>query len=186
MNSRYDPHALRARVIGAIAAALLGGAAMAPPSSAADLPTAQQLSDADWLYEHYFGDVADYAPRLAHDTELKMFANGFALLSARGDDLAPSFEAFDALYAGARRRALERMGRGEPPLVLRGPPPPVRALRDPYSVRLQRKLLRIAEDYQLPYTLIDSTQQWIFLGPEDDPAEPILHPTRATGEEFEP
>ena len=178
MNSRYDPRTLRARVIGAsaLALALLAGAALPPPSSAAELPTAEQLSDADWLYEHYFGDVADYAPRLAHDTPLKMFANGFALLNARGDDLAPSFEAFDEFYAGARRRALQRMERGEPPLVLRGPPPPVRALRDPYSVRLQRKLLRIADHYQLPYTLIDSTQQWIFLGPEDDPAEPILHP----------
>ena len=101
------------------------------------MPTAQQLSDADRLYEHYFGDVADHAPRLAHDTTLKMFANGFALLSARGDDLAPSFEAFDELYTATRLRALQRMGHGEPPLVLRVPPPPVRTLRDPYSVRLQ-------------------------------------------------
>ena len=156
--------------------ALLAGAVLSHPSAAAELPTAQQLSDVDWLYQHYFGDVTDYAPRLAYDTELKMFANGFALLSARGEDLAPSFAAFDQSYAAARERALQQKARADPPLVLRGPPPPVRALRDPASVELQRQLLRIAEHYHLPYTLINTAQQWIFLGPEDDPAEPILHP----------
>lgn len=158
--------------------------------SALPLPVEAQLqieeiqahTDATWLYKRYFSNPADRADEVS-DTA-RLFANGFALLIARGEDVTAPIMTFQRMIDEANRTAgftgnrwpdsglspTERQPSEE--ISLRaGTSDPNQA--DSRGETRRQARLRIANQYHLPYKF-SGEDQWLIVPAERDPIDNIL------------
>lgn len=155
----------------------------------------QNYMDAEWLYQNYLGEYglpSEMKPAIM--PAIQMLANGFALQFKRGDDVSSNIAHFHeqfTMFAASGQVTQSVQSMLEAPPVLPAPPidpvnPPVNPLETAENfipppmteevkqavaeslardAALRAEILRIAKEYELPYTISGRDEQWFIYTP---------------------